>query len=366
MRKQRTQPSAWKIPAPFFVIVAIFLLPVNVAYANSTPPSSVVWFTFDYRTTQIPRLLGVQLIACSTTNCEQPVLLQQVGTCDRAGCVTLPPQNTGGPNDFGCKANICRSAVYPSHGGTYFELVVQFSDRVRTSGVVGKLPSYGGTWDTWRVIVRDAELIISPVDPQFESFPNRYIPKQPLLQFGLSILVEILLAGLCLQIWARTDIRRLSGRLLIILLVNLLSLPVVWFFFPSLVGQFKSHVTTISGYFFLAAALIYASLLAGIYRSGKKTRRWLIILTFISLPVTVFCLSAPGIFLSDYASIPVFTQGLTANIAILASEIFAVVFEAILITILSKRSLPLRLIWITSLLMNAASFVAGLLLNHLW
>jgi hypothetical protein len=62
----------------------------------------------------------------------------------------------------------------------------------------------------------------------------------------------------------------------------------------------------------------------------------------------------------------VIVEGLSSTVTILASEVFAVVFEAIMITILSKRSLSSRLIWVTSLLMNAASFAGGLLLNTLW
>jgi hypothetical protein len=365
MRKQRTQPSAWKIPVLFFVAVAIFLLPVNIAYANSIP-YSYVWFTFDYKTAQTPQLLGVQLIACTTTNCEQPVLLQQYGTCDGAGCVTLPPQITGGPYNFGCEANVCRSAAYPPHGAIDFRLVVQFSDRVRTSEVVGKLPSEWGEVSTWLVIVRDTDLSIEHGTLPGISYFNRLYPEQPFLLFGLSILVEILVAGVCFQLWARTDIRHLMGRLLIILLVNLLSLPVVWFFFPSL-GGYQRAGDHDMGLFFLAAAFIYAALLAGIYRSGKKTRRWVIILTLISLPFTcLYSLLGESYSSGTYNFLPVNVQGLPSNVIIFASEIFAVVFEAILVTLLNKRSLPVRLIWITIILMNAASFVAGLLLNHIW
>jgi len=44
------------------------------------------------------------------------------------------------------------------------------------------------------------------------------------------------------------------------------------------------------------------------------------------------------------------------------SELFAVVAEAVLIAVLSKQSLATKWIWVTSLLMNAASFAFGLFL----
>ena len=288
MGKQRYQTISWRTVL-VFVAGVIFLLPVQVAYANSLPPPSVVWFTFDYATAQTPRLLGVQLIACTTVNCEQPVLLQQYGTCDGAGCLPSPPKLTGWSNDFGCAANICRSTAFPSHGGTDFKLVVQFSDRVRISEFVKKLLSEYGEVIAWRVIVQDADLSIKSSNLPVVSDPNRYYPKQPLLLFGLSIVVELLVAGVCF--WRTVEPRYFEGKLLIVLLVNLLSLPVVWFFFPSL-GQFQSDANRNIGVFVLVAAFIYAALLAAIYRSENKTRRWVIILTFISLPVTAFCFIA--------------------------------------------------------------------------
>lgn len=343
------------------ITMVIFLIPNHVANANSAPPPSVLWFTFDYRTAQTPKLLGVQLIGCVTVNCEQPVLLQQYGICDSAGCITVPATLSDQPNAFGCTENKCRSAAYPNHGGTGFKLIALFSDRVRMSGVVNKLPSEYGEVTAWHVIVREADLSIEH-DTTIPAIQDPFgLLEQNLGRVGLSIVMELLVAGLCFQLWAKTDIRRLAGRLLIILLVNLVSLPVVWLFFPSL-GQFQPGGSRVFGVFVLIVAVFYAALLAGIYRSADKARRWAIILTLVSLPVTGFsCLAM--LFMSSYAGgYTVIVQGLPSNVTIFTSEVFAVVFEAILITILSKRSIPTRLIWTTSLLMNAASFVLGQLL----
>jgi hypothetical protein len=115
------------------------------------------------------------------------------------------------------------------------------------------------------------------------------------------------------------------------------------------------------GIFILIASVFYATLLVGIYRSVGKARRWVIILTVISLPITSVCYLV-RLFLVSYGNYTVIAQGLPSNITILASEVFAVVFEAILIAILSKRSLPFGLICVISLLMNATSFFIGQLL----
>jgi hypothetical protein len=364
MSRQRAKAM---LTAMFLVcmVATVLLIPGLVAKANSTAPPSVVWLTFAYETPQAPRLLGVQLIACATTGCEQPVLLQQYGTCEGAGCVTSAPTITGWNNGFGCASGICRSSAYPSHGGTDLRIVAQFSDRVRSSDVVSKLPAQYGETAAWRVIVREADLHLEP-DAAIPTIRDPLtLFRQNLWWLGLSIVVELVVAGLCFQVGARTNADGLMGRLWMVILINLLSLPVVWLFFPSL-GQLQTEASQEMGAFVLLGALGYAALLAGIYLSAGKTRSWMIALTLISLPVVGFGSFVVWALTSYMGSRTVIVEGLASNVTILASEVFAVVFEAVMITILSKRSLSARLIWVTSLLMNAASFAAGLLLNTLW
>jgi len=228
--------------------------------------------------------------------------------------------------------------------------------------VVSKLPSQYGETAAWRVIVRETDLQLE-VDAAIPAIHDPLaLFQQNLWWLGVSVVVELLVAGVCFQVWARTDIDGLMGRLWIVFLVNLLSLPVVWLFFPSL-GQLQTEASQQVGVFVLLGALAYAALLAGIYLSAGKTRQWMIVLTLISLPVAGVGSFVVWALTSYMGSRTVVVAGLTSSVTILASEVFAVVFEAVLITILSKRSLSSRWIWITSLLMNAASLSAGLLLN---
>ncbi len=362
MGKQRARTISWKKAILLCALAATFVLPVRAVLANSGPPPSVAWFSIVYETAQTPRLLGIQLIACMDANCEQPILLQQYGRCDQAGCLSSTPQLSGWNNNFACAANICRSSAYPNHSGNNFKLVAQFSDRVRSSGVVAKLPSQYGEDLSWRVSVREADLSIETGPLPAVSDRNRSFPRQPLLLFFASILVEVVVAGACF--WRTVEPSHFESSLGIVFLVNLVSLPVVWFFFPSL-GQFQSEANRSLGLIFLTAAFFYGALLAVIYRSGGKTRGWIIALSVLSLPFTALCALIIPSFLNGYESGSVFVQGLPANLAIAASEVFAVVFEAVLITILSKGRLPVKWIWISSLLMNAASFVTGMYLSNI-
>lgn len=356
MGKKRA-PAPAKIILFFIIISSLMLfLPVTIASANSLAPPSVVWFSFDYGINPAPHLLGIQLIACLTEGCERPILLQQYGTCDGDGCMPGQPELTGWGNAFECAANICRSAAYPSHGGNDFKLLVQFSDRLLASEVIKSLPVKYGEAYAWRVNVQDKALSLQSESLPAESQPDRDYPKRPLLLFGLSILVESLVAGICF--WRKTVPRSFEAGLLTAALVNLISLPVVWYFFPSL-GRFQSDAFRNHGIFILVMAMIYTALLVAIFRSGIKTRRWLIVLTILSLPVTGFFYLVSSKIIHGYYGWFVYAQGLPATFLIITSEVFAVCFEAILISVLSKKSLPLRWIWITSLLMNAASFMAG-------
>ena len=248
---------------------------------------------------------------------------------------------------------------WPSHGGTDFRLVVVFSDRVRTSEVTGKLP---GEYQlikplSWRVTVTETDLTLTQVDgrPEIADPAGRF--DENLVWVGLSIGVELLVAGLCFHVWARSTLRSWLGRLLMVLLVNLLSVPMVWLFFPTL-GKMQSEYGAIVGVLTLFAVVLYTGLLVFVYHSTARARWWKIPLVVLSLPLSFAC-AGLGLFVTTYGLDFVNVHGLSATAVIVIAEVFAVVYEAVMITVLSRRSLPTALIWVTSLLMNAASFTIG-------
>jgi hypothetical protein len=367
MEKRRNPKHFWKKAMLVFAVTASFLLPINVAYANSGPPPSVAWFTFDYKISQTPKLLGVQLIACTTENCEQTELLQQYGTCDGEGCKMSQPKLNGWPDTFSCAENICVASGY--YGEMPFKLVAQFSDRVRSTGVISQLPAKYGETKSWHVFVQETDLTNESGFLPAAADPDKVYPKQPILLFGLSIVVEIVVAGLCFLIGIRirfgsVEIRggNLENKLLIVLLVNLVSLPMVWFFFPA-IGRFQLAANQNRGVIVFFLALVFTALLAGIYHSEGKTRGWLIAMMVISLALIGFCgpiiLSFTNAY--EFGNYVVNVQGLSPTAVIIASEIFAVVYEGFMMMVMGKKSIPVKLIWITSFLMNASSFIAGLI-----
>jgi hypothetical protein len=348
------KPSAKKALILVALIAGMCHLFGPTAHANGLIPAEI-WLTFDYKTAQLIHLEGIQLVRCPTSNCEQPALLQQYGTCSVDGCLSSSPELPkleDWMGEFECAGNRCRAASYGyPYEGPYFKLVVQFSDQARTSEVMNGLPLFPGDRTTWRVIVQDTDLSMTP-DTDFKELNWRY--GQYRLGLVLTQLIELLVAGLYLLMVVRVGSERLVNRLIMIFLINLATFPVVWFLFPAF-SQFQFTGMRLMGIFGLIVATLYALALVRIYTGKGKARTGTIVLAVSSLPLTLVCMVFM-LFATYFGHANVSAVGLPPEIAILASEIFAVVSEAALIYILSRKSLSLRHAGAMSLLTNAASF----------
>jgi hypothetical protein len=249
---------------------------------------------------------------------------------------------------------------YNDYGGMAFKLVAQFSDQVRSSPVTSKLPSEFGEVAAWNVIVRESDLAITPdatiptISEPYELFPRN------LAWLGLSILVEVLVAAVCFYFLTASDRSQWLKRLLVIFLVNLATFPSLWLFFPAF-GQFHRAGSRYLGVIAMLVSAFYVALLVIIYRSPRKVRLWAIPLTMVAGLVTGFGCSFL-LLLAYFGGATVYVQGLPPSLVIMLSEMYAVIIEAVLISILLKLPLRTRWIWLTSLLMNTASFIVGLLL----
>ena len=344
----------------FSLLLLIALLPTTIALANSAAPPAVVWFTLLYGTGRTPRLEGLQLVGCPTEQCEQPVLLQQYGVCQAEGCLSSQVTLSGFDLSFGCTENLCRATSYNDYGGMDFKLVAQFSDRVRSSPVTSKLPSEFGEETAWNVTVGASDLSITPdVSIPTLSEPYELFPRD-MAWLGLSILVEVLVAGACFYFLTPADKNLWLNRLLVVFLVNLATFPSLWLFFPAF-GQFHRAGSRYLGAIAMLVSAFYVALLIIIYRSPRKIRVWAIPLTVVGGLLTGFGCTFLLV-LAYFGGATVYVQGLSSTLVILLSEIYAVIIEAVLIAILCKLPLKTRWIWMTSLLMNAASFIVGLLL----
>jgi len=143
----------------------------------------------------------------------------------------------------------------------------------------------------------------------------------------------------------------------------LVTFPLVWFFFPSL-APFAPPETRALGKFFLLPALAFTLLAVAIYNRKGLDRRsiWLVILLVLAIVVTPLCAWLVE-YQAGYTDYKIrLAGGLPSSWLLLASEIFAVLFEAGFLFILTRRSLPLKHALTLSLLMNLASYLVGVMI----
>ncbi len=347
---------------PIALIIMTLLIPVPVAVANGLP-TTTLWLDFDDQTSEQTDLEGVQLIGCDTPACNQPALLEQYGSCDSGKCLDSSPSSLAAQH-LECLKDRC-VVVFNYADHSIFKVVAQFSDRVRESDLVPERLPYMETVE-WRIAVQDTALSVSvsdlssqsPIDPYSSSFFQF---------FGLTVVTEVLVAALALRGWLKIGGKSLLKGLGCVLLANLISYPVAWLFWPSL-GQFQPIERRQIGYFVLAAGVVTA-LPVGLSRKGERAQRTGIILTLILLPLagiaTLLCWVLAGLGVAYGGGKRIAVAGLPSSLTIALAEVFAVAFEAVFLYLLARKtpSLSARQAAVISLVMNASSFVVGLVLS---
>lgn len=333
--------------------LALFLFWQVALSANSIGPPTELWFTLEYETPGGPALEGVQVVGCEAADCAAPVLLAQHGACRGPECVAGAPTLTGWADRFECAENLCRLASRTYEGG-HLRLVAQFADRARVSDVVGPLPWQYGMEKAWRVSVRDADLALA--EQSSFSVPGTNYGLF-IVALGITLAVELLVAAAFVYLVLRNG-SRIRNVLAAVLLINLITVPVVWYTFPSW-GRFQTGMAKGMGWMVLALFGIYALLLVGLFRSEGKRRRVMLILTILSLPVSFFGLLA-ALFITSYGNYDFTMRGLSPVTVVALSEAFAFAAEAVLLAVMARKSLTVWQAVLLSFVANAASFLAGL------
>ncbi|XGV95970.1 MAG: hypothetical protein ACAF41_24925 [Leptolyngbya sp. BL-A-14] len=341
--------------------IVMGLLCATIAVANAPAPPAYAWFAFTDAANKPIMVQSVQLAECQTMACATPVLLLEAGTCSASGCLHIAPALRSPSNRFDCAENTClyvEDVVSDRKTGPYFKLIAQVAERSRVSESFRlslKSPLESSTSEHLRVIVGDAALAIAP-DTR-ASQPTRL--DLFWLAFGLTEITELAVAALVF--WQmKVDRPFLIKMLAAIAFINLLTFPVVWFFFPSL-QPFQYRSLRVVGALSLAVAIGFGVGLSRLSTVtlktvGKLFGGWLLSLPLVGLIGFVGLLTfASGEWLPA-------ANGLTASITLPVSEVFAVVVEAWLIHHVSQRRLSLPKAGLLSLLMNAASLILGLVL----
>ncbi len=349
------------VPWSLAIVLALLALALHpwAADADAAPPPPHTWFNLVYGGPRPGALQGARLLACSSPHCAQAALVAEFGRCDQPGCSPTQMQTGSPTGSMDCAEDTCVVLGEPWQAATggSLRLILQFEGGVRASQPFPAPPSpYGYTLQV-RVTEQGLAVAQDPIQSGPEGLPTDRA--NFLANLLLTELVELVVAAVFL--WRLKVERPARLRVLgIVALVNLLTLPVVWGFFPSL-GVWRAG-TAIAWLAFLP--LLYAILAALIIRIERRGRRIALgVLLVVSLPVILSITLFLAMMAAEGSPLPS-SAGLPWGTLVFMSEVFAVVVEAALLVFFTRRALAWRRAGLLSLAMNAASFLAGLALGH--
>lgn len=338
-------------------------------YADAGPPPAILWLRFDNQNSEDIDLEGVQIIGCRTTACKTPILLQQFGTCTDSPCLQSDQLFDTEKNRLDCTQNRCRADSSPYRDGGvrdeahYLRLITQFSDRTRQSRSFENPFLKGYNWNN-NLLVRIDETGLEVMENP-DPLPTIYrLPEQYGLAFLLTLFVESLVAGIIFFIYFRSSVLTLFKRILMIVVINSVTFPIVWFFFPAW-QPFIDSQAKILGIAILLAASVYALLWYFVFQASSidQTINWIAALIFFLLVMIFACFELFMWF--AYQHYPVASaKGIPYPTILFLAEIFTFATEAWLLMVYGK--IPLKLSLWLSLGMNMASFFAGLIVFHRW
>lgn len=337
------------------VAMALAVLPAGSVAANAAAPADHVWLVFAGSDGAPVEPQAVQLLLCHDAACTDPQLLLQSGDCTAASCVAGPAAQTDWPDRIQCHDSRCLvSAYFEDPEWPYGQIVAQINHTALRSQGGWPLPvDELGADLPLEVTVGAAGLELAP-HPGFEEpgLGDRS------LAAGLAITVLSELAVAALWIVLR-DRQRVLRRLLLVLLVNLGTLPAVWVFFPAQ-APFFSSAGRLFGVIILVLSLLYGLLLVWSFRS--QTPKDALIRGFGSAAILTASLMVAGLiaFVGGYGSgSNRATAGLSQLAILVLAELYAWLVEAAVYWLGSRGELsPWRALEL-SLLANAASFGLG-------
>jgi hypothetical protein len=319
-------------------VLLISLIPFTVT-ADSAPPPVEVWFVFHSNSTKPLEIISAKVVGCTTRNCNETT----------AKYIS---------DKLECFRDLCWWSfdTYTFNDGQvpyFFQLTVEFPSGEKTSNVLDDVPLNYGKTASYQVDLSGDGLTIQRI---------KDIP-WPGLEFDLesyliSLIIESLVGALFLAIWKKLRIWEILKYIGAIILVNLVSYPVLWYFFSS-VSQFhqkSNEIPGIAGLIF--GTVFYILLLLAINNKRIEERVIFTIATIMSIPL--YCLLSFVIF--GLGGNAIVAAGIPVNTTIVLLEICAVLIEALLLYGMRKKQLTLSQAFLTSLIMNLASFLIGLLI----
>jgi hypothetical protein len=340
------------------LLTAFSILPGANIQANLAPPPARLWFTFQDPVGKPLSPTALQLIACREDCTQGDLLLSYGKKCTQPGCLAGEPVLEN--SLLACSQALCLARSYDFPAGAY-RLVAQINGKSYTSGPVelfrGEAPGYNTL--AYRVTVSDRGLSLEfePdfVQPDFNPYRANFF--QALL---LTLAIELSIAFLYLWFVLRWRGAALGLPLFLVFLADLVTLPLVWYFFPTL-KPFTPFAGRFLGLFWLACAGIFTLVAYAVFVLLKGRQRWfilagIVVLLLVAIP---FCSLVIGYTIGYPNAYKIYPTGLPGIWSLVIAEIFAWLYEAFFVYFISRKTVPLKHALLLSLLMNLASYLAG-------
>ena len=348
----------------FTISVAIIsLFPFTFASANSLPPPSELWFTFDFKNGEPISVESFTLVLCTDEQCSYSIAVTQV------------PNSAGMPyaNELYCYDNWCKWRMYPPgdsysvlpdvkvqrswnfNDANYFQVDIQFSDRIQKSNILYGFPGGYGAEAHFNISLNDGNLLLI----RDKNFHEPFLSGK-FRSFLLTLLVEPLVFSILMWLWKRENFRAVINYCLLSLLANGISYPMLWGFFPSITAHHYERVETTGALYLIGGLTVSALLMLSVYFKGT-VRKGLRGFAIILVPFLCFLIFVTSFRYGVYPE-PIAPAVIPISSAIMLIEVFAVVFESMFIYFISQKRIPLIIAFIGCVLANAASFGLGLIL----
>lgn len=331
----------------------LMILSATVASANAPAPPYALWFFFDHA----PQ--SVQLVECRSLRCEAPKLLIQSGTCTASGCLKTVPSL---PSDyqFQCAETAClyrEPLLSQGARNPIFQLIAQFPREV----IARSSPPFTADFRSEVAGYRDRHFNVTHHDqslrvkPDDKMKPSRWELFSTALTITLISKLTIALLFLTVLKFGRTETTKV---LLWIGFVNLLTFPVVWFFFPSL-QPFQYNAARVFGVFSLLNAIVFSAALVKRKPTPTNVIRTAIV-WFFCLPIVLIVTFIVAL-LVGYAEFLPSAAGIPSLITLSVSELCVFVWEGWLLS-RCESSFSKRQAYSLSLVMNLFSLGLGVIL----
>jgi hypothetical protein len=326
--------------------------------ANAPMPPSLYWLKFDVSA----KLQSVQIAQCQDKDCQKSILLKQYGACTKAGCLSADPKLVySKPLQLDCAERLCLVALSPFYNRNDLDpsqvyFIAQLDDLVSVSKVF-PLNGSKDRGDRFAVRVAGKILALSPS-------PAEKVTNSPLFQNLFLVFLTITL-GVESIIWAgylrwkQVAFTEIKATILSVFIVHAFSFAIVWVSFPGF-QHFASQSMRYSGLVWLGFSLLYGAILSLYLKWTKRSLSNLVAIGSIAYWSGAAFVSLMVAALFGYGSPLPLADGLSEPMAILASELIVVGYEAWIIQRLRRDRLDFKTALLLSSIANTASCLFGL------